>query len=45
MAWICAEIMFLDNLVVCREKRSEWELLDLRFPLGATDNLVEETDI
>lgn len=45
MTRVCAEIMFLNNLVVCREKRSEWELFDLRLPLGATDNLVEETDI
>lgn len=45
MTGICVGAMFLDDLVVCCEKGSKWELFGLGFPLGANDNLVEETDI
>lgn len=45
MAGIHVGAMFTDDFVVCCEKRSKWESLDLGFPLGANDNLVEETDI
>jgi hypothetical protein len=45
MARVRVNSMFTDHLIVCREKRSEWKSLNLGFPLGATDNLVEKTDI
>lgn len=45
MTGICVGAMFLDDLVVCCEERSKWESFGLGFPLGANDNLVEETDI
>lgn len=45
MTGICVGAMFRDDLVVCCEERSKWELFDLGIPLGANDDLVEETDI
>jgi hypothetical protein len=45
MARIRVDSMFTDNLVVSREKRSEWQSLNLGLPFSATNDLVEEADI
>jgi hypothetical protein len=37
--------MFGDDFVVCLEERTEREALNILLLLGASDNLIEETDI
>lgn len=45
MTGICVGTMLSNDFVVCCEKRSKWESLDLGFPLRANDNLIEESNI
>lgn len=45
MAWVCIDCMFRKDLVVCREQSPERRLLSLGSPLGAGNNLIEETNI